>query len=398
MLRRVASYSALQALAQTVLVASAFLVASLASPAQFGEYATFLSIATTISAFITLSHDALIAGSRNETETFLLLRGYGKNLLITSCFGVLIALVLHLTEASATSLGLATLITSIAVSGTTVISSYCLQIGKSSLAAIPRLTFAVSLVPCQLILLNSTIPNQLIWGHASSQLISGLVALTAYALYRPKPKQLSSGARTQWRGNRQFVVAGVLSTVGNNLPVPVISGVLGSEWAGYFALTSKVLGAPLLLLGNAVSSALVPELARRNLPRRLLYRVSASTALGFALTVTPLIQTGIITTLGLQWAAATPVLLIFVPVFSARIATIPAVASVAAARDGQFLLGWEILRIGCLGFGALLLPGLDPIPWLCTLSILWSGVYLLLLARGYQASPRETPGAMSTAP
>ncbi|MGE3425105.1 MAG: oligosaccharide flippase family protein [Dehalococcoidia bacterium] len=380
----------MQALAQGVILVSSVALATITGPSAYGGYASFLAVSAVVAAVSTLRHDVLISSAKDEREALAVLGAHRRTLLLTTTTGLALASLMAMVGFSTVSDGAAAVLSAVGSTFVAILSAFSLLKGRSGLAAVPRLFFGVTILPLQMLFLSAHLQGAIVWGHVLSQTLAAIVALFIFRRLRTDFSPPVAGYQAEF-GRNLYVAAGLVNTLANNFPIPIISAVLGDTWAGYFALSNRILGAPLLLLGNSVSTALMPEFARSRASSSRVYAASVALGLCFALLMLLVHYCRIVEFLAPDWAGAVPVLITFVPVFATRLAAIPSVAAVAVARDGKFLLGWEFFRLGALAAGATIFASLPPIQWLRLLAAVWSFAYATLLVRGYLLLLRDHP-------
>lgn len=120
-----------------------------------------------------------------------------------------------------------------------------------------RVVQAIAIVAAQLggVLISRT-PETLVAGHVLGLIAAISVGAWQLPLALPSPIGLPSRLYAFWSAHSRFPLfalpADSINSISAQLPLLVVSTRFGSESAGYVALTMRVLGAPIALLGRSV--------------------------------------------------------------------------------------------------------------------------------------------------
>ncbi len=120
-----------------------------------------------------------------------------------------------------------------------------------------RVVQAVAIVAAQLggVLISRT-PETLVAGHALGLVAAISIAAWQLPLALPSPIGLPRRLYAFWNLHSRFPMfalpADSINSISAQLPLLVVSARFGSESAGFLALTMRVLGAPIALLGRSV--------------------------------------------------------------------------------------------------------------------------------------------------
>lgn len=385
---RVASFSLFQATSQGVLLLAALAIARLLGPQAFGGYAIFLSQAAIVGGLLTMRYDALLssAGSDGEAAEILLrftrFCGFG----IASAVPVIVVLsVLDVQDWHASVLVLAC---GGATAVSTVAAAYVINHGRPLAAILPRLMFALSLFPLQYLSLKVGLDNPAVLGHVICAVLAGGLAILM--ILKGGPHRALSGRRvTKGSAHPRYIAAGIANQFANNLPVPVIAMIYGDLYAGYFALAQRVLGAPIMLFGNALSTALAAEVGRHGAPTVRSFGYFVLAGIGFGFLAILMTQGQLIALINPDWAGAAWIVAALIPVYAARVVAIPAVAEVSAARDGGFMLALELCRLASFASIVVCFASSRPGEFMAGFSTVFTGFYLILALRGLALSLRR---------
>lgn len=379
-IKRIASYSLLLAGSQLILLLGALGIARLIGPSGFGHYSIFLSQTAILGVLLTLRFDVLVTSARTESEATLFVSKFFR--FFSMSVIVLVGAIYVLDRA-----GLAewkrtapVILSAVATALISVMSAYSLNQGKPVRAAAPRLIFAICLFPLQYILLKWDYSDAVVLGHLAG--LVGTVLLASLMIHRVRS---NSTAYTQVNSGVErhglFIGAGILNQICNNVPVQVVSLLFGNIWAGYFALANRILGAPLMLVGNAISVAMTAEVSKGQIRTRRVFRHFLVLAGLFLILTLPFSHPQVLALVDKKWTGASWVIAILIPVFAVRIAAIPAVAEINVARDGRYLFGWETSRLAILA--CLTVIGTFEVEsWMVGYAACWSLFYVLLVLRG----------------
>jgi O-antigen/teichoic acid export membrane protein len=373
--KRVLSFAVSQSAAQVLLLVSALLLARVTDPAMFGLYATFLAQAAIVGTLFTLRFDAVTASAANESEAITVALRFVKYacvvavplVFVTRLFGGGMAFVI-------VAVGATTAVASVA-------SSYLLHRRRPVLAATPRIALAFPLFPVQLVLLKSDVHEAAILGHAACSL-GAAVAGVVLCVWTTPAESLRRSRESKVPGRPLFAAAAIVNQVVNNLPIQLVNNLFGAAIAGYFAVATRMLGAPLMVLGNAVSTALTSEIANARVDYKRWFRYAMFGALAFVVVGVCLSHPRVLTVLSEAWAPGWFVVAMLVPVYAARLLAVPAVAEINAARDSVFLLAWEAVRLAGLLTLFVALSDLNEASWLFGFATFWTVSYVILSARG----------------
>lgn len=120
-----------------------------------------------------------------------------------------------------------------------------------------RVVQAIAIVSAQLggVLISRT-PETLVAGHVLGLIAAIFVAAWQLPLALPSPTGLPRRLYVFWSSHSRFPLfalpADSINSISAQLPLLVVSTRFGSESAGYLALTMRVLGGPIALLGRSV--------------------------------------------------------------------------------------------------------------------------------------------------
>jgi O-antigen/teichoic acid export membrane protein len=382
-LKRVLSFAISQSAAQVLMLVSALLLARVTSPAIFGLYATFLAQAAMVAALLTLRFDAVTASSENQSEAITVALRFVKYVSVVT--GLLLVFATSLLGGGATLLVLAV---AAATAVANVSSSYLLHLRRPVLAAAPRMSLALLLFPVQFALLSSDVHEAAIVGHAACSWAAAGVG-GVLCVWVTSAESVRRSRESKVPARPLFAVAAILNQVVNNLPIQLVNNLFGAAVAGYFAVANRVLGAPLMVLGNAVSTALTSEISGTRIDYKKWFRYAVVGAFAFVAVGILLSHPSVLAVLSEAWAPGWFVVAILVPVYAARLLAVPAVAEINAARDSTFLVAWEAVRMAGLLMLFIALSGLDEASWLFGFAAFWTLSYVILSARGLANARRR---------
>lgn len=250
--------------AQSIPILASLVITRLYSPAEFGSFSAWLGILLTAAVIVTCRFEAALAVVPDgEPREFALLATIVTIILASTALTFVgIVSYLALPELNMLSIGL------IAIFLPATILTAILQTWQSLAAAEGaykelswiRISQAFSVTAFQL-MMGWLFPNavSLAFGYFMGILVGVLVAIylmpVDFHLIKVK-SEFWIRLKSFWCDYKQFpffsLPADVINAASNQLPLIVITSKFGAEAGGLFALTIRVLGTPINLLGAAV--------------------------------------------------------------------------------------------------------------------------------------------------
>jgi O-antigen/teichoic acid export membrane protein len=263
--RDILSMSSAAALGQITALMAAPLITRLYTPDDFGHLAFFQSAISLLAPLVCLRYEFAIPLPAEDSEGYdLVALAVSLSLAISLAF---IAITIPLWPIISRAAGMraisgAALFIPLAlfVSGLhTIISFWCVRCQLFALMATMRLISIVGTLSVQLILGYTTGgPNSLLWAFTLGQAAAG-----AYGVWKSPIliKEIIARLRRRqgpWaaaRAYRAFALvsspSGIVNTLGLQLPALALPWLYGPAVTGSYSLAQRVLGQPILLLGEA---------------------------------------------------------------------------------------------------------------------------------------------------
>ncbi|AGI26515.1 polysaccharide biosynthesis protein [Pseudomonas sp. ATCC 13867] len=233
-----------------------------------------------------------------------------------------------------------------------------------------------------------------------SQLL-GLFFSLALAIYiiplsnLPKKSELLAYTINFWKKYRRFPIfslpASFINTAAIQLPVLIVAGRFGSDIAGLLAMTIKVLGAPIGLLGKSVLDVFVRHAASSYRERgecreeyiKTFYALTLG-SLAFCFIMALSGENLFILAFGQEWSHAGKIAVWLLPMFALRFIASPLSYMVYIADKQHLDLIWQI---GLLGVTLACLAWISEYKLaLQAYSISYAALYLIYLAMSYRFS------------
>ena len=405
--RNVASVFTGTAVAQAIPLLGSLVIARQYLPADFGIFSAWLGMVTLLSVMLTGRFETVIAIEPDgEPRQKAFISTLATILLTSSVAGVLLAAVYalgidrnvawmaHLSMPMAVALVPASL--SIAVGETW--QSLAVSEGKYRQLSIMRISQTLGIVLFQ-------IAGGQLFGSASALAIGHLLGvLTGISVSRyllppgSLPADIPGTIREFWIKHQRFpkisLPADAINTAAGQLPILMVTSRFSPELAGYLALTMKVLGAPIGLLGRAVLDVFKRHAAssyrergecRKDYLETL--RVLAAGSLLFCVFMYFASEKLFGFAFGPRWREAGTLAVIFLPMFAMRFVASPLSYIVYIANKQHIDLIWQIclLVVTVVSLGV---PS-DPHLSLRLYSYSYSALYIVYLAMSYKFSLGE---------
>lgn len=252
-------------LAQAIPLLGSLVIARLFAPSEFGIFATWLGIASLLAVALTGRFEAALAIVEDGTSRILAVLATLSTAVIFACaLGALILAMLLVPPQFLTSVSdvLVWLIVpmSLLMSVASTWQSWAAAEGRLGALTTMRIVQATSVTGIQ-IFSGWIAPNAV--GLAYGHLIGVLLGVLAATYLMPlKPGLVSNGVshwtstKDFWRTHRRFPLwalpADVINTAAGQLPLLILASRFGAEVVGLLALSMRVLGAPISVLGSSV--------------------------------------------------------------------------------------------------------------------------------------------------
>ncbi|OOG88312.1 translocase [Pseudomonas sp. A25(2017)] len=259
--------------AQLITIGVTLLLVRLYSPAEMGDFSAWLSFATIFAVMVTGRYELAIFATKAENDFHAVIK---LILLLILSITILVAgglvLAAPFMEALPAVVGdywLALAIVSLGLGANKLVLSLLTFQQSFNRLGGARISLAACIAVAQVsaaYLLGGV--SGLIYG----QLFGVIVATALAAIWVGKPLIVACAA-TPWRAVRQSAVkyinfpkfslpADLINTVASQIPIVLLAAKFGGESAGWFALTLKIMGAPISLLAASVLDVFKEQAAR----------------------------------------------------------------------------------------------------------------------------------------
>lgn len=259
--------------AQLITIGVTLLLVRLYSPAEMGDYSAWLSFATIFAVMVTGRYELAIFATKVENDFHAVIK---LVLLLTLSISILVAgglvLAVPFMDALPAVVGdywLALAVVSLGLGANKLVLSLLTFQQSFNRLGGARISLAGCIAVAQVsaaYLLGGV--SGLIYG----QLFGVIVATALAAIWVGKPLIVACAA-TPWRTVGQSAVkyinfpkfslpADLINTVASQIPIVLLAAKFGGESAGWFALTLKIMGAPISLLAASVLDVFKEQAAR----------------------------------------------------------------------------------------------------------------------------------------
>jgi O-antigen/teichoic acid export membrane protein len=336
------------------------------APRDFGVLGVFVAIVTLLNVVGTFRYElAVPLPADDRTALDLVAVGLLANVCVVAGLWVLVPFVGDRVERWTATPDLADQLwllppTVLATGAYAVLTYWAIRCREYRSIARRNVTYGVAQVGTQLVLGALGVrPLGLLAGTGAGQL-AGALAL-ARALRRREGARLRAvslaGMRAAARRYRRFPLfstwSGLLNSAGSVAPVLLLAGLHGPTVAGWFTLSTRVVGAPIGLVGEAVAQVYLgeaAELARRDPGgvRRLFGRVSARL---FGVGLIPITLLALPApwwfpaVFGERWHAAGEYAQVLLPMYLLQFAVVPLSQTLNVLEQQHLQLLWDALRL-----------------------------------------------------
>lgn len=345
--------------AQAIPLAGTIVMARLYAPADFGGFAAWLAIVTVFAVMLTARFESGLAviadGEAREIAFFSTV----LTVAILACFAVAALLVTVFFFPAATA-GMSTVLL---VALVPAAFAYALGQSWESLAAaegayrrlsLLRIAQATLILAIQVIAgITQPSADALALAFTTGGLMT--VAL-AYRIFPVRWQRRGTGLGTLvafWKRQRRFPMfalpADTINTVSTQLPVLIVASRFGEDYAGYLAMTIRLLGAPVTLLGRSVLDVFkryASESFRAKGHCRDEYlqtlRTLALGAVAFSILMLLFGKAAFDIILGKQWHMAGVIAIWLLPLYSLRFVASPLSYTFYIVDKQHVDLGWQI--------------------------------------------------------
>lgn len=397
----VASVLSGTAVAQFIPIVGSLALARLYTPAAFGAYSVWLGFVLILAVIATLRLEmALVVVEdgepRKEAAQLVLL----TVLLIGLLGGTLLSIAwmtgLLLSEIRTPALFAAVVVAAMMTAASDSWQNWAASNGQYRSLIRIRITQAFVIVVVQLFGATlATTTEMLVFGHVVGLAFALVVAFVHLPLARLPMSGLFDRLWLFWASHRRFPMfalpADAINTISAQLPLLVISTRFGAESAGLLALTMRVLGAPIALLGRSVLDVFrrhAAEAFRQTGSCRPEYlstlKVLTVGSIGLIIGVVLFARSIFDLAFGAQWEMSATMAMWLVPLFALRFVASPLSYIFYIVGKQNVDLAWQIALLAVVCAALWMPSSLQHSLFAYTYG--YSAMYLVYLAISYRYS------------
>lgn len=346
-------------LAQAIPLFGTLILARQYSPNEFGVYAAWLSAVMLLGVALTAKYELALAIENDGEPRRLVVIVTVVTTLILACVAAivnLIALILFpIVEDKITYAMLILFVpTALLLALMQTMQHWAAAEGEYRKLTYMRVAQAIAITGSQVIFGATSISvDGLVLGH----FIGGAVGLFASAILMPIgvfPKDnLTQTLWVVWIKHRKFpalsLPSNIINTAAANIPVMLVASRYGTDIAGQLAMTMKVLGAPIGVLGSSVldvfkryASATYREKGECRDYYIRTFRVLAIGSILFCITMMIASEALFITAFGDEWRMSGSIAIWMLPMFALRFVASPLSYMIYIAGKQQVDLYWQL--------------------------------------------------------
>ena len=349
--------------AQVIPVLGSLIIARLFSPSMFGIFSAWLGLAMLGAVLLTCRFDMALAIEDDGPPRQVGVWGTLSVALMIACLVALIMLGIHLLAPQLLSkypveLLLLLLPMALMFAGSNTWQLWAAAEGKYRNLNAMRIAQALLVTVLQ-ILVGLFLSNA--WTLAFAQFLgvflSCCISFYIMPLQLPDRHDLLTKITMFWRRNIEFPIfslpAGFINTTAAQLPVLIVASRFGADVAGLLAMTIKVLGAPIGLLGKSVLDVFRRYAAssyRSQGECRKEYigtfKILALGSIAFCLFMAFFAEPVFVIAFGEEWAGSGIIALWLLPMFAMRFIASPLSYMVYIAGKQHLDLLWQITLLG----------------------------------------------------
>jgi O-antigen/teichoic acid export membrane protein len=346
--------------AQSIPLLGSIVIARIYAPAEFGLFSAWLGMVMMAAVVVTGRFEmALAVEADGAPRRFAVAATLGTILLVSFCFALIaggVYLATGLPENVQPAMVVLFVPAALLAGVTHTWQAWAAAEGEFRSLAWIRISHAFVVTLAQIVVgLMSPTAAGMIIGH-----VLGTAAGVACAMYFMPINPLALGARTElwkrlkafWLNQRRFPMialpADAINAASGQLPLLLIASRFGAEASGQFALTIRVLGAPIGLLGTAVLDVFKRSAASsyrdkgqcREEYRRTFWLLTAGGVI-LALGVIVVAERLFIVAFGETWLQAGVIAIWLMPMFALRFVVSPLSYVFYIAGKQQVDLVWQ---------------------------------------------------------
>lgn len=392
--------------AQLITMGVMLLLVRLYTPADLGEFSVWLSFATIAAVAVTGRYEMAIFNCDAQDNIHALLK---LIVVIAVCSSLLIigaallwGVVFDGLPSVISGFWLALIVVIFGMGINKVVLSLLTYQQKFNKLGVSRVSLAACIAVAQV---SAAFISQDVSGLIYGQVL-GVITATGLSLLWISSSCLKDSARSSWQSVRDSasqhknfpkfsLPADLLNTAASQLPVIFIASRFGSEPAGWFALTLKMMGAPISLLAASVLDVFKEQAARDYRSAGNCRRIFLKTfGLLAALAIVPFAIFALVgewafaLVFGPEWAESGRYAVLLIPLFFMRFVISPLSYTIYIAQKQKLDLLWQVvlLLLTCACF--MLSQEIDAALW--SYSIGYALMYMLYFWISYRAAKGDS--------
>ncbi|MEE1867158.1 lipopolysaccharide biosynthesis protein [Pseudomonas auratipiscis] len=388
-------------LAQVIPILGSLVIARIYSPAEFGIFASWLGLVTLLSVVLSARFEtALAIEPDGEPRRIAVLAT-----LVTACLmalvaglGVALAMALlpELLKGVPWVLVVGAVPTALALTFAVTWQSWAAAEGNYRSLSGMRLIQAATVTLIQILVgFQFATAGALAMGHFAGVLIAVVASTWLMPTGRFPAGTCVSSIIDFWRRHKRFPIfslpADSINAAAAQLPVLVVTSRFGAEVGGLLAMTMKILGAPIGLLGKAVLDVFKRHAATSYRERGecraeylRTFKVLLLASLLFCAVMVPWSEHLFALAFGESWREAGIMAIWMLPVFALRFIASPLSYMVYIAGKQHLDLFWQVALLLVTCASLMLLSGYDVA--LQVYSVGYATLYLVYLGMSYRFS------------
>ncbi|WP_448197307.1 oligosaccharide flippase family protein [Pseudomonas putida] len=392
--------------AQLITMGVMLLLVRLYTPADLGEFSVWLSFATIAAVAVTGRYEMAIFNCDAQDNIHALLK---LIVVIAVCSSLLIigaallwGVVFDGLPSVISGFWLALIVVIFGMGINKVVLSLLTYQQKFNKLGVSRVSLAACIAVAQV---SAALISQDVSGLIYGQVL-GVITATGLSLLWISSGWLKDSASSSWQSVRDSasqhknfpkfsLPADLLNTAASQLPVIFIASRFGSEPAGWFALTLKMMGAPISLLAASVLDVFKEQASRDYRSAGNCRRIFLKTfGLLAALAIVPFAIFALVgewafaLVFGPEWAESGRYAVLLIPLFFMRFVISPLSYTIYIAQKQKLDLLWQVvlLLLTCACF--MLSQEIDAALW--SYSIGYALMYMLYFWISYRAAKGDS--------
>lgn len=402
--RSVSAVLAGTALAQVIPILASLVIARLYEPADFGMFSAWLGVVMLIAIVLTGRFETALAiepdgEPRRIAALSTLITAAGAAALLGLIFFVAQAVAPSLRSNIPAGLLFLALPSALAISASQTLQSRAAADGRYRVLSAMRISEAGAVALAQIVAgLFNVSATALCGAYFLGMLVGLIVAMSLMPLGRIPEGGIAKTVCAFWRRHFRFPLwslpADAINAAAAQLPVLIVAARFGTDIAGLLAMTMKVLGAPIGLLGKAVLDVFKRRAASSFRERGecrsdylQTFKVLALGSFIFCLVMVGISEDLFAMAFGERWRKAGLIAVWLLPLFALRFIASPLSYLVYIAGKQHIDLAWQV-ALFAITLACLYMPN-DYVLALKAYNLGYSSLYLIYLAMSYRFSCGE---------